>query len=1037
MTVLLHIFLVVGASTLLALWCGWGLARLTLPASLKPWGGLLAPLLGYAVVLVAGFWGVRDWVSVPALLVVMLVATGLLNLLAWVRTGPPRLPQKPISHAPLATLLLATLLVGVAPLISYGHPAIIGDGWDVENYLPLARYLERGPVSAISSAPPNPLRDYNANPPKNGLTIGFSIWQAGVDTLTGQEAISTFAPLLAWLRMLGIVALYVLFRAILGLNRWYGLLGAAFVSAGGLLLWVEYSNFGMQISAWPLIPLGLVIGIAAVEEGAARGGRSWPVVVGAALSLAALPVAYYPALTLFAPLALGLGVAALLRSKRRVRLLGATAALAAATIVLSVPAITSYFEGFSYRYGEQLTTLGLFRYVPLTDFAGLTHFSLRGDPPVPPLAMVAFVCIGALMLVGLLWARKRLYWWGFALGGAAYMLWLWNQQYPYAWMKGGAYAAFPFLGLAAAGAQAIGPGRHTPIPPPNDEGQQTTDDYAKRNTQYEVLSRITHHASRPIAWAGTGIAVALLLLMGVTQAETVSNYWRQPALFAKELPDLFDLRGKIPAGSRVTVTSDPRINGVTSGLIAYMLDHATMLGHARTGYVPSWSNGEPDEVGEYGLLLAGEDPEGLGFGNGQAVWQGAGFTLWKRYKDTIAHLQMNRMLAPGDTLDIPYDDTHLGEGVAQNGERDTRSLTLGLAAFEPGSLSLDGQRVDVPPGGSAVIDEVVDTPHTLNLRNDGTTPVLVRWATLAMPYDVRQVEIAPQSNVVLAQAHAQAEGSVVTTTLDTISPGTGPVTLAIDIWDHQRGAHYGWYGVGHPQAEARHTITLTLDLPSGTMSGTDYAGAPTAIGGRSERLQRGDYTASLNLLAGTQLMTAPEEFFSFSIDSAGNASNVRVASTPLLATRAQPPVFVGVLEDQEGGVQLRGYHLDDSAARAGGSVAITLWWAAWGAKLDERSILIHLRDLNGEKRAQADGSPAGGGRPTSTWRGGETIIDQHTLQIPPDLPPGQYSIAVGMYHYPSLEPVQFHPLAAVEGDTLQKPWRFDGNVVLIPIEVKP
>jgi hypothetical protein len=232
-------------------------------------------------------------------------------------------------------------------------------------------------------------------------------------------------------------------------------------------------------------------------------------------------------------------------------------------------------------------------------------------------------------------------------------------------------------------------------------------------------------------------------------------------------------------------------------------------------------------------------------------------------------------------------------------------------------------------------------------------------------------------------------------------------------------------------------MTLTLDLLTGTMSGTDYAGAPTAIGGRSERLQRGDYTASLNMLAGTQLMTAPEEFFSFSIDSAGNASNVRVASTPLLVTRAQPPVFVGVLEDQEGGVQLRGYHLDDSAARAGGSVAITLWWAAGGAKLDERSILIHLRDLNGEKRTQADGSPAGGGRPTSTWRGGETIIDQHTLQIPPDLAPGRYNIAVGMYHYPSLELVPFHPLAEIDGDTLQKPWRFESNVVLIPVEVKP
>jgi hypothetical protein len=934
--------------------------------------------------------------------------------------------------------LLVTLLIGVAPLINYGHPAIIGDGWDVENYLPLARYLERGPVSAITSAPPNPLRDYNADPPKNGLTLGFSIWQGSVDTLTGQEAITTFAPLLAWLRVLGVLAVYVLFRAILGLNRWYALLGAAFVSAGGLLLWVEYSNFGMQIAAWPLIPLGLVMGIASVEEVAERGVRCWPILIGAAISIAALPVAYYPALTLFVPLASGLGVAALLRSKQRMRLLGATVALMGATLILSVPSITSYFEGFSYRYGEQLTTLGLFRYVPVTDFAGLTRFSLRGNPPVPILSIAAFIAMCSLMLVGLIWARKRLYWSGLALGGAAYMLWLWSQQYPYAWMKGGAYAAFPFLGLAAAGAQALTYRRRTTDDGRrNIDGEPQTIDDGQQTIDANHVSHFTLHVSRPIAWIATGIALTLLLLMGVTQAETVSNYWQQPGLYVKELPELFDLRAQIPAGSRVTVTSDPRINGVTSGLVAYMLDHATMLGSARTGYVPSWSNGGPDEVGDYALLLSGEDPEAQGFGTGLPTWQGAGFTLWRRYKDTIAHLQVNRMLAPGDMLDIPFDDKHVGEEAAQDGTQDTRSLTLGLAAFEPGRLTLDGDVVDVPAGGSAVIEEIIDTPHTLNLRNTGSTPVLVRWATLGMPYDVRQVEIASQSNIVLTQARAQAEGAVVTTTLDAIFPGTGPITLAIDIWDHQRGAHYGWYGVGQPHAESRRAMTLTLDLPTGTMSGTDATGAPLTLGGGLERLQRGDYTASLNVLAGTQLLAAPEEFFSFSMDSAGNVSNARAASTAPLVTRAQPAVFVGVLEDQEGGVQLRGYHLDDSTARPGGNVAITLWWGAGGAELGERSVLIHLRDAKGEKRAQADGSPAGGGRPTSTWKGGETIIDQHNLQIPPDIPPGRYNIAVGMYHYPSLEPVPFHPLAKIDGDTLQKPWRFEDNVVLIPVEIKP
>ncbi len=83
--------------------------------------------------------GVRDWVGVPAVLAVLLPATGVLNVIAWIRTGPPQLPKRPVQHIPLAGLLLATLAVGVAPLISYKHPAIIGEGWDIENYLPVAR----------------------------------------------------------------------------------------------------------------------------------------------------------------------------------------------------------------------------------------------------------------------------------------------------------------------------------------------------------------------------------------------------------------------------------------------------------------------------------------------------------------------------------------------------------------------------------------------------------------------------------------------------------------------------------------------------------------------------------------------------------------------------------------------------------------------------------------------------------------------------------------------------------------------------------
>ncbi|MDQ6693117.1 MAG: hypothetical protein M3014_01670, partial [Chloroflexota bacterium] len=303
---LLPIFTVLLASTLLAVWSGWGLARLALPPSLQPYKGMLAPLLGYSLVLVAGYYGVHDLASLPIVLMVLLPITGLFNMLAWRRTGPPRLPTDWWEYGPLALLLLVTLLVGVLPLLSYGYSGVIGEGWDVEAYFPLTRWLERAPYNLMASAPANVTWSISSERYTIGLTLGFSIWHGCVDLLSRVEALLSFAPVLAWLRALGVLAVYVLFRSTLGLRAPFALLGAALVSAGGLLLWVTLYNFGMQLSAWPLIPLGLVVGIAAVQDGVERGLAAWPSLLLAAVCLVAQPVAYYPALTVFIPLAVGL-----------------------------------------------------------------------------------------------------------------------------------------------------------------------------------------------------------------------------------------------------------------------------------------------------------------------------------------------------------------------------------------------------------------------------------------------------------------------------------------------------------------------------------------------------------------------------------------------------------------------------------------------------------------------------------------------------------------------------------------------------------
>ena len=564
-----------------------------------------------------------------------------------------------------------------------------------------------------------------------------------------------------------------------------------------------------------------------------------------------------------------------------------------------------------------------------------------------------------------------------------------------------------------------------------------------KSTQDEGRSQNPKLQRSAIAWV---LSLAILAIMGVGEAQTVADNWQTPGLYAKELPDILDLRARIPAGSSVTLTSDPRINGVTTALVAYMLDQATVLGDASTGYVPSWSNGAPGEIGDYALLLAGEDPAAQGFG-GETVWQGAGFALYKRDSSTIAHLSLDRTLNPGETLQLPVSATQLGDEAPQTGSSDRRSLSLVVAALEPGELTLEGVMLNIPggtiqdiSGGLSIHIGDIYTPLTMTLRNSGTSPIVIRSATLMTPSSLGspsgRVLVEPDSRVVLAQASAQNKGETVATTITTLVPDIGPVTLALDIWDHKRSAHYGWYGVEQPRTEATRTFTFTLALASGAMIGTDSAGKPLAIGGGLDSLQPGDYTASLNVQAGTQLLTAPAEVFDFSVGPDGNISNIRTVPSPIVAVRADTPPMPVSVSGPANDVQLTGYALSDEMAHPGGQISITLWWHSVGSNLDERSILLHLRDLKGDKRAQADGSPANGGRPTTTWQSGETIIDEHTIKIPSDLPPGRYNLAVGMYHYPSLEPV---PLTQVEQhDNIVQPAKpLDGNVFLIPIEIKP
>ena len=124
-----------------------------------------------------------------------------------------------------------------------------------------------------------------------------------------------------------------------------------------------------------------------------------------------------------------------------------------------------------------------------------------------------------------------------------------------------------------------------------------------------------------------------------------------------------------------------------------------------------------------------------------------------------------------------------------------------------------------------------------------------------------------------------------------------------------------------------------------------------------------------------------------------------------------PSLKVGA--DLGGVVRLIGYHYPQTSAPQGsadlpqngsGSVyRVTLFWSALAPMSADYTVFVHVRDVDGAIVAQQDSQPLDGDYPTSQWRVNETVIDVHNVELPPDLPPGQYRVWVGLYQMETME----------------------------------
>lgn len=98
---------------------------------------------------------------------------------------------------------------------------------------------------------------------------------------------------------------------------------------------------------------------------------------------------------------------------------------------------------------------------------------------------------------------------------------------------------------------------------------------------------------------------------------------------------------------------------------------------------------------------------------------------------------------------------------------------------------------------------------------------------------------------------------------------------------------------------------------------------------------------------------------------------------------------------------LTGYRLEAGALP--GVYEIGLRWQALQVMDSDYTITIQLLDQDNKLVAQTDKPPFGGAYPTTAWPPGTPLPDSYWLQLPENVPGGEYRLAVGVYDFDTLE----------------------------------
>ena len=240
---------------------GFGIARLLSFPLFHGQELLIAPFVGFALLVNMGYWcGWMGWSVTVTLAVAWLLAT-LVNLLALRRVRGN--PFNVLEHVALFVLACLMLAIALYPIWQAGRLWPIGVNGDQVLYTNVAAHLENGPLPVFPPSEWQPAMLQLALAQKYGLPLGFSYLHAIVDKLSRREAYETFAIVTAIAPVLAVLAYAALARCLFALSVRGTLIAAGLVALSPILMWVHYNSYAMHAMSLGLVPLAFGVAVLA------------------------------------------------------------------------------------------------------------------------------------------------------------------------------------------------------------------------------------------------------------------------------------------------------------------------------------------------------------------------------------------------------------------------------------------------------------------------------------------------------------------------------------------------------------------------------------------------------------------------------------------------------------------------------------------------------------------------------------------------------------------------------------------------------